>query len=234
MSLLMATLQIVAIIAAATTGNVVVVVQGVEVGNFVTPAFFNGIINQAAATCPGKTFYTRDSFFAALRSYPQFGKTGVADNSKREIAAFFAHVTHETGFLCHITENQATRANSNYYCDPSFTRYPCARGKQYYGRGPLQLSWNYNYGAAGKANGFDGLNAPDTVAQNNVVSFKVALWFWKTTVRPVLNQGFGATIKAINSGECNSGNSGAVQARIRYYRDYCKKFGVSPGGNLSC
>ncbi|KAL6515469.1 hypothetical protein OROHE_018503 [Orobanche hederae] len=48
MSLLMAMLQIVAIIAAATIGNVVVVVQGVKVGDFVTPAFFNGIINQAA------------------------------------------------------------------------------------------------------------------------------------------------------------------------------------------
>ena len=25
--------------------------------------------------------------------------------------------------------------------------YPCSPGKQYYGRGAKQLSWNYNYGA---------------------------------------------------------------------------------------
>ena len=25
--------------------------------------------------------------------------------------------------------------------------YPCYPGKQYYGRGSKQLSWNYNYGA---------------------------------------------------------------------------------------
>ncbi len=27
------------------------------------------------------------------------------------------------------------------YCDP--TTYPCKTGKKYYGRGPIQLSWNY-------------------------------------------------------------------------------------------
>jgi chitinase len=63
----------------------------------VTDAFFNGILNQATGDCPGKSFYTRAAFLSALNSYTQFGTTGTADDSKREIAAFFAHVTHETG-----------------------------------------------------------------------------------------------------------------------------------------
>jgi len=29
--------------------------------------------------------------------------------------------------------------------------YPPQAGEQYYGRGPFQLSWNYNYGAFSKA-----------------------------------------------------------------------------------
>jgi chitinase len=69
----------------------------VTVADVVTPEFFNGIINQAGGDCAGKSFYTRDAFLSALNSYSGFGKIGSNDDSKREIAAFFAHVTHETG-----------------------------------------------------------------------------------------------------------------------------------------
>ena len=62
-----------------------------------TQDFFNGIINQAGASYVGKNFYTRAAFLDALNSFNQFGTIGSSDDSKREIAAFFAHVTHETG-----------------------------------------------------------------------------------------------------------------------------------------
>lgn len=71
--------------------------SGVKVADIVTDAFFNGIANQAPSGCPGRGFYTRSAFLQAVGSYPQFGTAGSADDSKREIAAFFAHVTHETG-----------------------------------------------------------------------------------------------------------------------------------------
>lgn len=67
-----------------------------QVANLVTPEFFDGIKNVADPSCAGKSFYTRDAFLNAANSYPEFG-SGSADDSKREIAAFFAHVTHETG-----------------------------------------------------------------------------------------------------------------------------------------
>ena len=67
-----------------------------NVASIVTPQFFDGIKNQAAASCAGKSFYTRDAFLNAAKAYPQFG-SGSPEVSKREIAAFFAHVTHETG-----------------------------------------------------------------------------------------------------------------------------------------
>ncbi|KAG2411238.1 hypothetical protein I3760_Q018600 [Carya illinoinensis] len=96
---------------------------------------------------PRKSFYTRATFLSALSSYNQFG-SGSADESKREIAAFFANVAHETGSLCYIEEINGA---SQDYCDESNTQYPCNPDKKYYGRGPLQLTWNYNYGAAGIA-----------------------------------------------------------------------------------
>lgn len=133
--------------------------------------------------------------------------------------------------LCHIEERDGASKN---YCDPSYTQYPCIPEKKYFGRGPLQLSWNYNYGAAGNAISFDGLNSPETVATDRDVSFKTALWFWMSNVQPVLSQGFGATIQKINGNECNGGNPDAVQARIKYYNQYCNQFSVSPGSNLSC
>lgn len=70
---------------------------GGSLAAIVTDSFFNGIIGQAAASCAGKSFYTRQAFLDAAKSYPKFATGGSADDTKREIAAFFAHVTHETG-----------------------------------------------------------------------------------------------------------------------------------------
>nr|VDD57337.1 unnamed protein product [Brassica oleracea] len=180
--------------------------NGVSVDEIVTQEFFNGIIDQA--------------------------EIGSVDDSRREIAAFFAHVTHETGHFCYIEE---INGPSRDYCDENATQYPCNPNKGYYGRGPIQLSWNFNYGPAGTAIGFDGLNAPETVATDPVISFKTALWYWTNRVQPVISQGYGATIRAINGAlECDGANSATVQARVRYYTEYCRQLGVDPGNNLTC
>ena len=71
--------------------------NNVSVSDVVTQEFFDGIIDQADASCAGKNFYTRAAFLDALNSYPRFGTEGSTDDSLREIAAFFGHVTHETG-----------------------------------------------------------------------------------------------------------------------------------------
>ncbi|ESQ38982.1 hypothetical protein EUTSA_v10001581mg [Eutrema salsugineum] len=198
----------------------------------VTPEFFNSIIDQATGSdCKGKGFYTHDAFLAAANSYPSFGSS----ISKREIAAFFAHVTHETQFMCYIEEvDGPAKAARGEYCDTSKTDFPCAPGKGYYGRGAIQLSWNYNYGPCGRDLKEDLLASPEKVAQDQVLAFKTAFWFWTTKARGVFNQGFGATIKAVNGIECNGGDSASVNKRMGYFRDYCVKLGVEPGDNLSC
>ncbi|KAJ8505082.1 hypothetical protein OPV22_005968 [Ensete ventricosum] len=206
----------------------------VSLADIVTQSFFDGISGQADGGCAGKSFYTRDAFLTAAGSYPTFGRTGTADDSKREIAAFFAHATHETGHFCYIEEIDGA---SKDYCDENNTEWPCVAGKGYYGRGPLQLSWNYNYGPAGQSIGFDGLNAPETVANDVVVSFKAALWFWINNCHSAITsgQGFGATIRAINGDlECDGKNTETMNARVGYYKDYCSQFGVDPGSNLTC
>ena len=73
------------------------------------------------------------------------------------------------------------------------------------------------------------------VANDPVVSFKTALWYWINAVRPVVSQGFGATIKAINGRrDCGGVEPQKVQHRIGFCTDYCKQLGVDPGANLSC
>ncbi|WJX69734.1 Endochitinase ep3 [Trifolium repens] len=203
-----------------------------SVPDLVTQPFFDSITNEADPTCAGKSFYTRDAFLNAANSYGQVATSGSADDNKREIAAIFAHFTHETGSFCYIEEIDGA---SKDYCDETNTQYPCVDGKGYFGRGPLQLSWNYNYGPAGQAIGFDGLGSPETVANDPTVAFKTGLWFWVNNVQSVLPQGFGATINAINGAiECNGGNPAAVQARVDYYTKYCNQLGVDPGNNLTC
>ncbi|WVZ71248.1 hypothetical protein U9M48_019860 [Paspalum notatum var. saurae] len=201
----------------------------------VTESFFNGIKSHAWRGCEGQSFYTRDAFLEAVDAYPRFANGGSELQSKREIAAFFAHFTHETGHMCYINE-----VAEGLYCDESGEGqpWPCVPGQRYFGRGALQLSWNYNYGPAGRSLGFDGLRDPDAVAQDPVLAFKTALWFWMENVHQVMAQGFGATIRAINGGDECQGGSGIgtneMEARVRFYLNYCNQFGINPGSNLYC
>ena len=96
--------------------------------------------------------------------------------------------------LCYIEEIDGP---SRDYCDESNTQYPCVPGKGYYGRGPLQISWNFNYGPAGESIGFDGLNEPETVATDNVISFKTALWFWMNNCHHLIISGQGLGLQFV-------------------------------------
>lgn len=62
-----------------------------------TKKFFNYIAKQAGSGCPGKDFYSRDAFLNATDVFYLFGRVGSEDDSKRQIAAAFAHFTLETG-----------------------------------------------------------------------------------------------------------------------------------------
>jgi len=186
-------------------------------------------------------FYTYAGLTDAMAKYPAFATTGSDTVKKQEAAAFLANVNHETGGLVYIDEiNQAAWPT---YCDWS-QPYGCPAGQSaYHGRGPIQLSWNFNYYAAGNALGVDLLNNPNLVATNSSISWQTGLWYWMTGTggagttshnAMVNGQGFGTTIRAINSIECNGGNPAQVQSRIDAYNRFVGILGVPAGSNLSC
>jgi predicted chitinase/chitodextrinase len=203
-------------------------------GFVVTEAQFNQMFPSR------NSFYTYSGLTTAMNSFPAFAKTGSDTVRKQEAAAALANFSHETGGLVHITEIN----KSNDLCDESKS-YGCPAGTYgYYGRGPIQLSWNFNYYTAGNALGLPLLNNPYLVEQDAAVAWKTGLWYWMTQNGPgtmtahdaMVNQrGFGETIRSINGSlECNGGNPGQVQSRINNYQRFTQILGVAPGGNLSC
>jgi chitinase len=188
------------------------------------------------------SFYTYTGLTAALSAYPGFAKTGTDTVRKQEAAAFLANAYHETGGLVHIVEQN--QANYPHYCDAG-QPYGCPAGQAaYYGRGPVQLSWNYNYKAAGDALGLPLLTNPWLVQNDASVAWKTALWYWNTQTGPgtmtphnamVNGHGFGETIRSINgSKECGGGNPAQVQSRVDSYQRFVGILGVPAGANLYC
>ncbi|MFJ2774860.1 glycoside hydrolase family 19 protein [Streptomyces sp. NPDC087300] len=205
-------------------------------GFLVTEAQFNQMF-------PNRNpFYTYKGLTDAISAYPGFANTGSDTVKRQEAAAFLANVNHETGGLKYVVEQN--QSNYPHYCDKT-QPYGCPAGQAaYYGRGPIQLSWNFNYKAAGDALGIDLLNNPYLVEQNPAVAWKTGLWYWNTQSGPgtmtphnamVNGAGFGETIRAINGTlECNGGNPAQVQSRIDKYKAFTQILGTTPGANLSC
>ena len=217
--------------------------------------------------CEGGLF-TYDALVAAAATFPKFCAEGDLETRRREAAAFLGNVSHETtgGWptapdgpyawgLCFKEEVGCGGGACTGYCAPS-AMWPCAPGQTYHGRGPMQLSWNYNYGQAGAALGLDLLNNPDLVTSDGVIAFRTAIWFWMTPQAPKPSchdvmvgnwtpsssdmaqnrlPGFGMTVNIINGGlECNIGPDSRVDDRIGFYTRYANLLGVDVGDNLDC
>jgi chitinase len=213
--------------------------------------------------------YSYDDLIAATRDFPAFCNEGSDGDRRREAAAFLANISHETtgGWptapggpfawgLVFTQEVGCEMGTCTSYCDASNTQFPCAPGKTYHGRGPIQLSWNYNYGAVGQQLGIDLLHDPDLVTSSGVVAFKTGLWFWMTPQAPkpsshdvmvgrwvpsVEDQaagrtpGFGLTINIINGGiECGKVTPSQVEDRVGFYKAFTGVLSVDPGQNLYC
>ncbi|MFJ3417471.1 glycoside hydrolase family 19 protein [Streptomyces sp. NPDC086082] len=211
--------------------------SGTPVGNFVvSEAQFNQMFPSR------NSFYSYSGLTAALSAYPGFANTGSDTTKKQEAAAFLANVSHETGGLVYVVEQNT--ANYPTYCDWSQS-YGCPAGQAaYYGRGPLQLSWNFNYKAAGDALGIDLLGNPWLVQNDSAVAWKTALWYWNTQSGPgsmtphnaiVNGAGFGQTIRSINGSiECDGKSPAQVQSRVDAYTRFTSILGTSTGANLYC
>jgi hypothetical protein len=215
-------------------------VDDVEVGAGSTSGHCGEVVSNAQfeSFFPGHAaLYTYAGFVDAAKQWPLFCGEGDADARKREAAAFFAHMVQETAGLKFLEEQNPPIA----YCDASRPEFPCG-GRSYHGRGPLQISWNYNYGTAGRALGLSLLDNPGLVVGSSVNAFNTALWWWMTR-QPlasahstiVSGKGFGQTIQLINGPlECGGKQPGAVQNRINAFDNFAGILGVSPGSDEGC
>ncbi len=221
------------------TGNTTTTTMtaGMSLTNVLTEAQFNQMF-------PNRNpFYTYQGLVAAADATPNFAKEGDMETRKREVAALLANGAQEAD------QFKATReynmANWDKYCDNTSAAAPCAAGQQYYGRGPIQISWNFNYKAAGDFLGMDLLHNPDIVATDAKVAWQTMMWYWMTQNGPgtmtchqamVGNKGFGETIKSINGAvECNGKYPSGVANRIQFYKNTSAVLGNSLGtDNLGC
>jgi chitinase len=240
-----------------------VAADGAELGDVLPPELYASMFPNANA------LYAYDALISAAAAYPDFGTTGTGEQRRREVAAFLGNAAHETtgGWpaapggpeawgLYFIEEVGCEAGACSQYCDASNTLYPCAPGKTYHGRGPIQLSWNYNYGALGETLGLPLLEHPEMVTSDGRVAFETALWFWMTEQLPKPSAhdvmvgrwsptgadtsagrapGFGMTVNIINGGlECGIAADERVLDRVRFYRHFTELSGTTAGDNLEC
>jgi hypothetical protein len=216
-------------------------------------------------------FYSFKTFVLVAKLFPAFLSEGDESAQKRELAAFLANIAQETsggwqdapgGYfkwgLYFLEENNSGLQYT--YNDTSKKNYPGVEGRYYYGRGPKQLTWNYNYGQFSEAwygNKDSLLQHPEFLSKDPLLSFASALWFWMTPQFPKPSchdiivgkwvptsddiqkgrlPGFGATVNVINGGvECGKGTDILkTKYRYQYYQYFCNYFQVPPGDNINC
>jgi predicted chitinase len=109
-----------------------------------------------------------------------------AGMSKDELASFMGQLAHESWNFKHM-EEQNSKNYANYEPNtPTGKRLGNTQkgdGKRFKGRGYIQLTGRWNYGAASKALGVDLIKNPELAADPKIAS-KIALWYWNKRVRP--------------------------------------------------
>lgn len=131
--------------------------------------------------------------------FATFVNGDLQNNNKRELAAFLANISKETTggwnlpvgggaqgdyakwglyYAYELGYNSTNAAGAYSFAS---TDYPPNPKVGYYGRGPMQLSYNDNYGKLSTFLFNDKnvlLNNPDSLQKDGVLAFKSAIWFW--------------------------------------------------------
>ena len=156
----------------------------------------------------GQWYYTYENLIKGMAQWEEFANEGDDNTKKLEIAAFLANIAQETGAKndkfggpgCFIQEGGGGEApdfkawhdcafggcnkTRSFMC-PQWPDNWCPEGEVgYFGRGPHQLTHDYNYKAFGKGiAGADGdedkfLKNPDLLTTEPATGIAGSIWFW--------------------------------------------------------
>ncbi len=209
---------------------------------------------------------SNNAIITTYEDYGNFLSEGSAETYLRELAAFLGNISQETtggwttaprgrySWGLYFKEEQGYEDTDNIGYQVESDLYPYVEGKSYHGRGPIQLSYNYNYGQCSEFLFGDKnvlLKNPEMVVEDGVVAFETAIWFWMTEQYPKpschdvmaknfeptdeqledgLIPGFGMTINIINGGvECYTCGDEfeKVKYRVGHYERYADSLNVS-------
>jgi hypothetical protein len=202
---------------------------------------YNTVLQKVGATNIDPA-YTYQGLCNAVNSQNHVFQGGNKTNNILALSAFLANTLHETGKFDYTTEVACSNGHGQPTGgDPESCsgNYGSVNGQACYGRGPLQLSHDYNYKAYYSAKGLPASTTPDTLLQQKYI-YDTATWFWSTSkgqTQSTPEQGFqnitdinsyitqdpmGHSIMVINGGiECHTKDAtgqAEAQARINFYK----------------
>jgi len=136
----------------------------------------------------GQWYYTYENLITGMAELEEFADEGDENKKKLEIAAFLANIAQETGTNdgdkfggpgCFIQEIGMWKDPSRYNSEKCGKDYTCAAAG-YYGRGPHQLSWDYNYLPFGETMGVGKkyLDYPALLTTKPEIGIAGSIWFW--------------------------------------------------------
>lgn len=136
-----------------------------------------------------------------IQSHPdpywnRFLKEGDKFTRQLELISFLAHTSQETTGGWETAEGGYAAYGWYFleevhiphpYIEPGHFEFPAREGRSYHGRGLIQISWNYNYGAFSQDILGDKnilLDNPELVSKSGELLILSAIWFWMKTQSP--------------------------------------------------
>eukprot|EP00985_Skeletonema_marinoi_P011424 scaffold5438_cov124-Skeletonema_marinoi.AAC.3 len=238
------------------------VVQSSFVCKIVNSSIFYSLVPSETLSYSHEEFCAAVEAWNANNATTKIFAAEIEMKQRHELAAFFGHVLTASRAVSQCQKN-ITDVNGKVYCKPdaylggNYTDPYCSisedqdgctcgpvpesslfpgyieSDKLFHGRGPLHLSWSYNYLQIAEVLGVDLCSRPDLVALEEANGWASAFWTWtsitsstgKTAAISVAEGGYGGTLHSINSElDCQTGiyrkdYFGEVTTQLD---DYCK------------
>jgi len=218
----------------------------------------------------------RKSGIREVVEYGDFLNSSNENDNRRELSALLAHLSKESGAYTWVDPNGSYVPVDKYTWGLAFNEetayigntgdtysaydhleYPPVKGHSYHGRGPIQLTWNYNYGFFSELIFGDKnvlLQNPERVSEEGELGIMSAIWFWMTPQAPkaschdimlnyfvpdatgsfsVYYNCFGLTIVVVNGkyeADKYPSEWPQVATRIDFYKRYTSTLGANIDG----